>query len=150
MRRPLLARPHILGFLFFAVILASLKPVALSADRQITDPRSWADGIVRLFAMGDIKELTDELFESSGGHITREKISASVSVLAPMVAQSGPFRASDLIAEKRYGQSIAAFWYYVRFEKQEMFMHLRLFKRGTYWQVNNFRFNTDFDKIDAP
>jgi hypothetical protein len=125
-------------------------PLAASADPQIKDPKVWADSVVSLIAHGQVEKVIDEFTDNSGGLVTREKIQVSMGAIVAAVAQAGSIRTTDLLAERHYGRSIAAFWYYLLFEKQELYVRLRLAKRGEYWQLQNFKFESDFEKLDVP
>src|SRR5262245_41838004 len=134
--------------------VASMVVVCLaasaSADQKIKDPKIWADSIVSLIADRQVDKVIDEVVNSSGGLVTREKIQVAMGSVIPIVAQAGSIRTTDLLAERRYGRSFAVFWYYLLFEKQELYIRLRLVKRGDYWQLQNFKFKSDIDALGLP
>ena len=133
-----------LAFVLFTWIDSSL------AAEGIPDPKAWAASIIDTIAHGNEPAAEDNIAANSGGTIKKENLATAMASIREIVEKSGKIVVTDLIAERRYGSSIVEYWYYLCFEKQDLYARLRLNKRGQYWQVGNVIFQTSFEQIGVP
>jgi len=138
------------GVILAAVIVAFAPSASVWADQQITDPKQWCDNLMSLVVEKDANGVAKMFAESAGGRAKREDLDAALAPLGPSLAAAGNFRLLDLIAERRYGKSVADLTYAVFFDSVDLFFRCRMQKRGEYWGVGAFFFNTNFDKLELP
>jgi hypothetical protein len=132
------------------ILVAVAQRNPASADAQIKDPKKWCTELMSVVATGDIDEMAAAMANGSGGRSKIDVLTQVFSPIANSIRQSGGLLSSDLIGEKKYGQSVVEFWYMLTFQTVHAFTRCRMVRDAGTWHFNGLDVSDDFVKIGAP
>lgn len=127
------------------------------AFEDIKDPKISAGRVAEVTATGQVDLLIDRLIAESREGFSRADLEEQFQVMNIIFDKARLPGSKDLLAEKIYGNSIALYWYRIVFRKKaEEEEFLLVYIKATYnkyidyWQLTDFNFQTDLEKIGLP
>ena len=121
-----------------------------AAADNVSDPKRWCDDATKLVADKSILELIDRMAGDSNGWLEKSVAAQYLAGLSPVLSRAGKNLSSDLLAERRYGEALARFWYILVFEKGAFYFRCEAIKYGDHWVPVGVHFQSDPSLVGLP
>ncbi len=134
--------------LIFLVFLLALPTVSQAQDTS--DPRAWTEQFFKTLVDGGAKEAHQLLLNDS--QLGNQRPDAIRGIRENMqTAEKGYGKATgyELLAEKKWGDSIVVFIAIVKREKTPVFWRLVFYRYRSSWNLVHFKILDNFDGIDG-
>lgn len=139
---------------FWAAALGSALVVSAAGPARaydpVTDPSKACAYLGELVGNRDTGRVVDTMIDMSRGGMNRPQAALAVGQIDALSEMFGRFRLVDLMAERIYGERVSRYWYVLLFENQPAYLHCQFVKPDDTWQLVDFDFNTDLDKVPIP
>jgi hypothetical protein len=133
---------------FAATLICNAAP-GLAQDTPIIDPKAWCGEFSHLVAEGHDDEIGAALHSGSLGNIDP---SAAITALEPMTAmmKTDEVKSVSFLAQKNYEGMLERDWYMMVIGPKPTYLRCTFIHVGDKWQLSDFDFNTDLDKLPLP
>lgn len=135
-----------------ALLAACLLPVGgAAADDRIQDPRQACEDLGRIIGEKSTDKLATTMIAGSRGMMDKNAAITGSEQINAVARLQGEFRLLEFMAEREYGDRVRRYWYLLLFDGgQPFYLHCQFVKPDDMWQLVDFDFNTDLEKVAIP